>query len=161
MKKINEYDTWKLVERKNKKDIIDTKWVFTKKLNGRYTARLIARGFKQKNCIDVYAPVASSETIKFILSYSCQNGLNIEIVDIDSAFLNGRVSPEVYIEYPEGYNDDTDRIYKLKKSMYGLSESPRDWYTCLNEYLESLGYEKNDADCAYTYMVQEKLQYTS
>ena len=94
------------------------------------------------------------------MSYCCQNGLKIEVVDIDSAFLYGRVVSEIYIEQPEGYKDGSNRIYKLKKSMYGLSESPRDWYTCFDKYITSLGFEKNHAElCLYMHGKDENTMY--
>ncbi|XP_043494103.1 uncharacterized protein LOC122519004 [Polistes fuscatus] len=123
IKNINENKTWVLVNRKNSKNIIDTKWVYTKKVNGRFRARLVARGFKQKNAIDdIYAPVASNQ--------------------------------------PKGFSDGTDRVMKLVKSMYGLSESPRDWYRCFNKYVESLGFRTNGIElCLYVHDMGEIKEY--
>ena len=83
----------------------------------------------------VYYPVASSETSKFLMSFCSQNDLIIEQMDIETAFLNDKVSTEVYIRQPQGYEDGTDPVCKLVKSMYGLSESPRDWFDCFDEFV--------------------------
>ena len=63
---------------------------------------------------------------KILLSYCCQNVLIIEQMDVETAFLNGEVTSEVYVNQPKGYADGTNRVCKLSKALYGLKESPRD-----------------------------------
>ena len=119
--------TWKLVERVKGKDVLDVKWVYTRKSDDRYKARLVVRGFQQRNIADdMYSPVASNQTFKILLSYCCQNGLIIEQMNVETAFLNGEVTSEVYVNQPKGYADGTNRVCKLSKALYGLKESPRD-----------------------------------
>ena len=128
--------TWKLVERVKGKDVLDVKWVYTRKSDDRYKARLVVRGFQQRNVADdIYSPVASNETFKILLSYCCQNGLIIEQMNVETAFLNGEVTSEVYVNQPKGYADGTNRVCKLSKALYGLKESPRDWYECFDKYV--------------------------
>jgi hypothetical protein len=63
-----------------------------RKSDDRYKARLLVRGFLQKNVIDdIYSPVASNQTLKILLAYCCQNGLIIEQMDVETAFLNGEI----------------------------------------------------------------------
>ena len=67
-------------------------------------------------------------------------GLVIEQMDVETAFLNGNLASEVYVKEPEGYDDGTGRVCTLHKALYGLRESPRAWYECLDEFLRSLGF---------------------
>ena len=137
------------------------KWVYTKKSDNRYKARLVVRGFQQTDVIDdIYAPVAKSQTLKILLSYCCQNSLIIEQMDVETAFLNGKVTTEVYVNQPKGYEDGTKRVLKLYKALYGLRESPRDWYECLDEYLTKIGFIKSNVDlCLYIYGEGENIIY--
>jgi len=71
-------------------------------------------------------------------------------MDVETAFLNGKIKSEVYIKQPQGYEDGTNNVYKLNKALYGLRESPRLWYDCLNNYLSKLGFKKSNNDyCLY------------
>lgn len=152
--------TWELVESKGKR-AIDVKWVYNKKSNGTYKARLVVRGFQQKDEIDdIYAPVAKMQTLKTLLVYCCKMGLNIEQMDIETAFLNGKVTSEVYVNQPKGYEDETDRVCKLIKALYGLKESPRAWYECLDKFLSKLGFLRSKIDyCLYTLKLKENTVY--
>lgn len=89
-------------------------------------------------------------TLKLLLSYCCQNSLVIHQMDVETAFLNGRVLSEVYVKQPIGYENRTDKVYKLNKSLYGLKESPRAWYECFNDFLTNLGFHRSKYDyCLY------------
>ncbi|XP_067123573.1 LOW QUALITY PROTEIN: zinc finger protein 271-like, partial [Centruroides vittatus] len=130
--------------------VIDVKWIYRKKSESEYKARLVVRGFQQTDCIDdIYFPVAKMPTLKLLLSNCCQNSLNIHQMDIETTFLNGKVLSEVYVKQPVGYEDGTDRVYKLNKS-YGLRESPRAWYECFNDFLITLDFYRSKYDyCLY------------
>lgn len=148
---LNKNKTWKLVENVKNKKVLDVKWVYTIKSDNTYKARLVVRGFQQTDEIDdIYSPVAKMQTLKCLFSYCCQMGLCIEQMDMETAFLNGKVSSEVYIKQPQGYEDSTNRVCKLIKALYGLKESPRAWYECLDKFLINLGFERNNIDnCLY------------
>lgn len=90
------------------------------------------------------------ETLKILLSYCCQNGLKIEQMDVETAFLNGTIISEVYVNQPQGYQDGTGKVYKLCKSLYGLRESPRSWYECFHKFMNELKFERSKHDyCLY------------
>jgi hypothetical protein len=59
---------------------------------------------------------------------------------VKSAFLNGPIKEEVYVEQPPGFEDDRylDHVYKLSKALYGLKQAPRAWYECLRDFLISM-----------------------
>ena len=131
---------------------VDVKWVYTRKSDDKYKARLVVRGFQETDVIgDINAPVAKSQTLRFSFSYFCQNGLRIEQMDVETAFLNGKIESEVYVKQPKGYEDGTNGVFKLRKALYGLKESPREWYECFDEYMIKLGFGKSNVElCLYT-----------
>lgn len=135
---IEKNKTWKLVDKPKNKKALDLKWVYTNKLDGRKKARLVVRGYQQDETIDdIYSPVARMQTLKLLLAHCNQHKYFIDQMDVESAFLNGRVKSEVYVKQPVGYSDRSDKVLKLEKALYGLRESPRAWYECLDEYLKS------------------------
>lgn len=144
-------NTWKVVERPKDKKVIDVKWVYKKKNNNVYKARLVVRGFQQREYIEnVYSPVGKMQTLKILLSYCCKNNLFIEQMDVETAFLNGNVKTEVYINEPKGYETGDNKVCKLQKALYGLRESPRAWYDCFNKFIESLNFVRSNYDyCLY------------
>ena len=150
---INKNKTWKLVERPKNKKIIDVKWVFTNKTNNLKKARLVVRGFQQKEILeDIYSLVARLQTLKLLLTFCVQNKYLIEQMDVETAFLNGAIKSEVYVKQPDGYNDKTDRVYKLDKALYGLRESPRAWYECFDKFILSIGFKRSNSDyCLYIF----------
>ena len=79
-------------------------------------------------------------------------------MNVETAFLNGEVTSEVYVNQPNGYADGTNRVCKLSKALYGLKESRRECYECLDKYVTRLGFKKNNIElCIYIYMEREKM----
>jgi Reverse transcriptase (RNA-dependent DNA polymerase) len=119
IKAIDRNNTWELAELPKGSQPIGVKWVFKKKINvqgeiERYKARLVAKGYKQKVEIDydeVFAPVVRMETIWLLISQAAQFKWLIFEMDIKSAFLNGVLEKDVYIEQPSGYMKEKRRRY--------------------------------------------------
>ena len=76
MNSLKKNKTWVLVEKPKNEKVLDLKWIYTKKSENVYKARIVVRGYQQADVLDdVYSPVAKTQTLKVLLSYSCQNGL--------------------------------------------------------------------------------------
>jgi hypothetical protein len=128
---IEKNDTWELVPRPKNKYVIDTKWVFRNKLNEdghvtRNKARLVCKGYAQIEGIDfeeTFSLVARMEAIRLILAYACSKNVKIYQMDVKSAFLNGELEEEVYIEQPEGFqlSENTDYVGKCLTGSACLS----------------------------------------
>ena len=75
----------------------------------------------------MFAPIARMETIRLIISQAAQFKWPIFQMDVKSAFLNGVLEEEVYLEQPRGYvkNGEEKKVLKLKKALYGLKQAPR------------------------------------
>jgi hypothetical protein len=148
-------EVWSLVECP-KQNVIVTKWVFRNKQdeNGVVTknkARLVAKGYTEVEGLDfgeTYEPVARLEAIRILLAFATHHNFKLHQMDVKSAFLNGPISEEVYVEQPPGFEDPQfpNHVYKLHKALFGLKQAPRAWYECLKEFLLKKGFEIGKAD---------------
>ncbi|KAG9446373.1 hypothetical protein H6P81_012501 [Aristolochia fimbriata] len=149
---IEKNDTWTLTTLPLGKKSIGVKWVYKTKYqsNGeidKLKARLVVKGYRQKMGIDyfeVFAPVARLDTVRMILSLAAQMKWTTYQMDVQSAFLNGFLDEEVYVDQPDGYvqTGKEHMVYKLKKSLYGLKQAPRAWYTRIDEYFMKRGFAR-------------------
>jgi hypothetical protein len=127
-------EVWSLVPHL-KQNIVRTKWVFCNKQDEhrvvtRNKARLVAKGYAQVAGLDfeeTFAPVARLESIRILLAYAAHHSFRLFQMDVKSAFLNGPIKEEVYVEQPPGFEDDRypDHVFKLSKVLYGLKQAPR------------------------------------
>ncbi|KAA0031828.1 copia protein [Cucumis melo var. makuwa] len=163
IKAIKKNDTWELSTLPNGKKAVGVKWVLKIKKNEkgeveRYKARLVAKGYYQRKGIDydeVFAPVARLETIRLLIALAAQNNWKIFQMDVKSAFLNGYLEEEVYLEQPPGYSvkGQDDKVLKLKKALYGLKQAPRMWNSRINKYFLDNGYWR----CPYEHSLYIKV----
>ncbi len=155
---LHENGTWELVNLPKGEKALKTKWVFKLKRDCnneiiRYKARLVAKGFTQREGIDydeTFAPVVRYASIRFLIALAVEHNLQIDQMDAITAFLQGDIEENIYVEQPEGLADGTQRVYKLKKAMYGLKQAGRQWNLKLEAALESFGLKKSKMDpCVY------------
>ena len=132
---IEKNKTWELVERPKEKEVIGVKWIYKTKLNPdgsiqKNKARLVGNGYSQQPGVDyqeTFASVARLDTSSALIALVAQNGWFLYQLDVKSAFLNGALEEEVYVDQPQDFavKGKEDKIYKLKKSLYGLKQAPR------------------------------------
>eukprot|EP00253_Pinus_taeda_P032988 PITA_32988 len=128
LEQIEKNNTWELVPRPKDKNVIGTKWIFKNKLNEngeviRNKARLVCKGYAQQEGIDfedTFAPVARLEAIRMFLALSSFQKFKVFQMDVKSAFLNGDLEEEVYIDQPDGFilGNDPNLVCRLKKALY-------------------------------------------
>ena len=122
----------------------------------KFKARLVIQGFKQKSGIDyfdTYAPVARISTIRLLIALASIHNLIIHQMDVKTAFLNGELDEEVYMNQPQGFimPGNENKVCKLIKSLYGLKQAPKQWHQKFDEVVLSSGYVLNQADkCVYS-----------
>ena len=156
LEQIEKNNTLELVPRPKNKNVLGTKWVFKNKLNEngeviRNKARLVCKGYAQQEGIDfeeTFSPVGRLEAIRMFLALSSFQNFKVFQMDVKSAFLNGDLEEEVYIEQPDGFilGNDPNLVCRLKKALYGLKKAPRAWYYRLDKYLHQQGFSKGSAD---------------
>jgi hypothetical protein len=132
---IEKNKTWELVDRPGDKNIIGVKWIFRTKLNAdssinKFKARLVVKGYAQVYGVDysdTFAPVARMDTIRLLLVVAAHRNWKVFQLDVKSAFLNGVLQEEIYVEQPAGFvvQGKADKVYLLKKALYGLKQAPR------------------------------------
>ena len=99
---------------------------------------------------ETFAPVARLESIRILLAIASHLNFKLYQMDVKSAFLNGMLQEEVYVEQPKGFVDPhrPDDVYKLKRALYGLKQAPRAWYDRLTAYLTEHDFKRGFADIA-------------
>lgn len=149
-------ETWYLTDLPLGKKAIGVKWVYKIKRNAdgtvsRYKARLVAKGYAQEKGIDydeTFAPTSRMTTVRCMLALAGQFGWTIHQLDITTAFLNGDIHEEVYVQQPTGFRvrGQEAKVCRLQKALYGLKQSPRAWYEKIDSYLASQGFLKSSAE---------------
>jgi hypothetical protein len=105
---------------------------------------------------ETYAPVAKLESIR----YATYHGFKLYEMDVKSAFLNGPIKEEVYVEQLPAFEDSEypSHVYKFSKALYGLKQAPRAWYECLRDFLITDGFKVGKADPThFTKTIEEDL----
>ena len=149
LKALQENKTWIIVDKLPKMNIIKNRWVFNKKIKEdnttRFKARLVAKGFTQVFGIDyfnTYAPVAKMDSIRMFLSISIQENLILNQYDVKTAYLNGTLKENLFMEIPEGIETSKNKCCKLIKSIYGLKQSGRVWNEEINNTLIEWNFQR-------------------
>nr|GEW89912.1 retrovirus-related Pol polyprotein from transposon TNT 1-94 [Tanacetum cinerariifolium]GEW89915.1 retrovirus-related Pol polyprotein from transposon TNT 1-94 [Tanacetum cinerariifolium] len=155
---IKKNKTWELVDHPAGQKLVSCKWLFKIKegIEGvqkpRYKARLVARGFTQRVCIDyneVFSLVVRHTSIWVILALNACRDYKLEQLDVKMAFLHGNLEEVIYMRQPPRY-EQGNKVCLLKKSLYGLKQSPRQWYKRFDEYMLSNGFKRSSYDsCVY------------
>ena len=130
------------------------KWVLKRKRTKeghieRYKARLVAKGFTQQKGIDyneVFASVVKHSTVRAILAMAAVKDYEIEQIDVKTAFLNGPLEEDIYMEIPEFYEFGKNKVLKLMRALYGLKQAARAWHMELSRVLKKHGFEVSYAD---------------
>jgi hypothetical protein len=162
--------TWELTELPKGKKPIGCKWVFKKKEavsekeGERFKARLVAKGYSQRHGIDydeVFSPVVRHTSIRAVLALVADQDLELEQLDVKTAFLHGNLEEEIFMEQPEGFKQlgTENLVCRLKKSLYGLKQSPRQWYKRFDSYMIQIGYTRCEYDCCVYVRILEDGSY--
>ena len=154
-------ETWELFELPHGRNAIRCKWIFNVKYtcDGKvesFKGCLVAKGYSQQYGIDydeTFSPVVRFSSIRALLTYAVQNDMLIHQMDVVTAFLNGKLDEEIYMQQPEGYIEPgkVHLVCKLKKSLYGLKQSPRCWNKAFQEYVEIIRFSQSTADPILTF----------
>ncbi|KAG8472156.1 hypothetical protein CXB51_036420 [Gossypium anomalum] len=161
MESLHKNKTWDLVKLPKGKKTVRCKWVFKKKEGTpgveepKYKARLVAKGYSQVPGVDftdVFSPVVKHSSIRALLGIVAMHDLELEQLDVKTAFLHGELEEDIYMQQPEGFtvSEKEDYVCLLKKSLYGLKQSPRQWYKRFDSFMTSHDFKRSSFDsCVY------------
>ena len=152
--------TWELVDLPPGCEPLGYRWIFKRKMKAdgsvdKYKARLVIKGYKQKEGLDyfdTYAPVTRVTSIRMVLAIAALRKLEIHQMDVKTAFLNGELDEEIYMDQPEGFSapGQEGKVCKLVKSLYGLKQAPKQWHQKFDEVMLDNGFKINECDkCVY------------
>lgn len=187
-------NTWDIVENPNDSQIIRNKLILQTKYKAdgkvaKRKARLVAKGYTQQYGTDfseTFAPVMRASSIRLIMALSAELGLKVHQMDVVTAYLNGEIEEELFMEIPEQLNAILEEIISeskeehpevvktsmkwlqqmkkgnkvclIRKALYGLRQSGRQWYRRLDAELRKLLLKPLDADpCVYWSKINENL----
>ena len=144
---LKENDVYDVVDLPPGRKVVGSRWVFKVKQNSdgsieRYKARLVAQGFSQQPGVDfdeIFSPVVRYDSLRLLLALSASKGWRPRQLDIKTAFLYGILKEEVYMQLPEG-SRIAGKVAKLNRCIYGLKQSPREWYSRLVTFLTPYGF---------------------
>uniref|UniRef100_A0A2N9FK26 CCHC-type domain-containing protein n=1 Tax=Fagus sylvatica TaxID=28930 RepID=A0A2N9FK26_FAGSY len=165
---ISKNEVWDLTELPTGRKPVGCKWILRKKYKAdgsldKYKARLVAKGFTQQpgvDFVDTYSPVAKFASIQIIMVVAARLDLELHQLDVKTAFLNGDLKEEIYMDQPNGFQikGQEGKVCRLKKSLYGLKQSSRQWYLKFHQAILDIGYEMSPLDhCVYVWRDKEKL----
>ncbi|KAH9751848.1 retrovirus-related pol polyprotein from transposon RE1 [Citrus sinensis] len=157
MRSLQKNQTWELVDLPPGKKPVGCRWIYTIKYKAdgsieRYKARLVAKGYTQTYGIDytdTFAPVAKINTIRILLSLVVNLDWPVQQFDVKNAFVHGDLSEEIYMDLPPGCSGPerlNQKVCKLKKSLYGLKQSPRAWFGKFTKAMVRFGYNQSNSD---------------
>ncbi|CAL2257771.1 unnamed protein product [Prunus armeniaca] len=147
---------WELVQLPQGCRPIGCKWIYktkrdSKGLIDRYKGRLVAKGFTQQAGVDyneTFSPIFTKDSFRVMMALVTHFNLYLHQMDVKTAFLNGDLYEEIYMQQPEGFIQEgrEDQVCKLRKSIYGLKQASRQWYLKFNEVVRSHGYSESPVD---------------
>ncbi|GJY08243.1 retrovirus-related pol polyprotein from transposon TNT 1-94 [Tanacetum coccineum] len=152
--------TWELVDLPPGCKPLGYKWIFKKKMkaNGtidKYKARLVIKGYRQREGLDyfdTYSPVTRITSIRMVLAIAALRNLEVHQMDVKTAFLNGDLEEEIYMNQPEGFiaPGQEGKVCRLVKSLYGLKQAPKQWHQKFDHTMLESGFKINECDkCVY------------
>lgn len=160
---LRENNSWEVVPLPDGRTQTKGKWVFTLKQGKthndvQFKARYVACGYSQKQGIDydeTFSPTTRFTSIRALLQKAANEELHIHQMDVKGAYLNAPIDKEIYVQQPIGFEVRSDSGRQLscllRKSLYGLKQSGRNWHHTLTEYLRAEGFEASKVDpCTYT-----------
>ncbi|GJT38372.1 putative RNA-directed DNA polymerase [Tanacetum coccineum] len=152
---------WNLVDTTTGLKTVGCKWIFKKKtdMDGKvhtYKARLVAKGYTQTHGIgyeETFSPVAKIKSIRIMLAIAAFHDYEIWKMDVKTAFLNGKLTEDVFMAQLEGFENAKypTRVCKLQKAIYGLKQASRSWNLCFYEKVTQFGFSISE-DESYIYV---------
>ena len=156
----DENGTWRPAVLPDGRKALTARWVFKLKYDGegsvnRFKARLVARGFQQKEGIDyeeTFSPAVKSDSYRVLFAIAAARGWDVHQYDFKTAFLNGDLLQSLFMKAPDGVPVPKGHVLQLIKTLYGLKQAPRAWYDKLRQALIADGWRVLTSDsCVFAH----------
>jgi Reverse transcriptase (RNA-dependent DNA polymerase) len=150
MRSLSKNHTWDLVDLPKDQKAVKCKWVYCIKFGAdgkpnRFKARLVAKGFTQILGLDydeTFSLVTCLDSIWILLALAMLEDWEIHQINVKTAFLNGNLDEEIYMQQPEGFiaAGQSGKVCRLRKALYGLKQASRQWHRKLHSALGKIGF---------------------
>jgi len=145
MDALDKLKVWHLEPLPEGRKAVKSKWVFKKKADGHFCARLVAKGFTQLEGVDfdeTLSPVTRFESLRLLLALAMLEDWEIHQMDVKSAFLHGKLKEEIYMEQPIGFitAGKEHMVCRLQKALYGLKQASHTWNLQFHGVLTELSF---------------------
>jgi Reverse transcriptase (RNA-dependent DNA polymerase) len=151
---------------------VGCKWIFKIKCDSigkieQYKVRLVVKGFTQKEGVDfneIFLSVSKKDSLRIVLALVAHYDLELHQMDVKTAFLNGELEEEVYMDQSKGFSigGKEHMVCILKRSLYELRQCSRRWYLKFNNIITSFGFKENIVDrCIYIKVSGSKIFFSS
>lgn len=152
-----QFGTWRYVRRPEDQAVVSTKWVFNIKYTAdgridRFKARLVARGFSQREGLDyedTFAPVIRLESLRILFALAATYNLKAHLLDATNAYVGSKLDKQIFMEIPEGVDPksyDPNDVCEILQSLYGLRQSGHLWNEKVKKFVISIGFRQSTAD---------------
>ena len=156
MQSLHDNNVFEWVARPKDKNVIKSKWVYDIKRRPdgseiKKKARFVAKGFSQiqgHDYWDTFSPTAKATSLRILFAKAASEDMAIKQLDVSTAYLYAPIEEEIYIEPPKGHipQAKNDMVWKLKKSLYGLKQSGRNWNRTMDTFFQENGFKRSQAD---------------
>jgi hypothetical protein len=147
--------TWAMVQETypeyKKSDIGYLFYVYDFKFSGEHRVRLVFDGSRQSQTTykETYAPTVRAESVRLFHIYCVEEGLHIGQYDVPQAFLKADIDHDIFVYPPNGQSEFPGQILKLRRALYGGKQSAFLWFTMMNTFLLSLGFQSSPLDSCF------------
>jgi transposase InsO family protein len=150
-----QFGTWRYVQRPKDQSVVTCKWTFLVKYDAdgrveRFKARLVARGFSQREGLDfedTFAPVIRLESLRILFALAVMYNLTAHLLDATNAYVGSQIDKQIFMETPEGVKtDQPGQVCELLRSLYGLKQSAHLWQQKVKKFVTAKGFRQSTAD---------------
>jgi len=132
LKSLKNRDVYEIVDLPKGRKAVKNRWVFNIKPDGHYQSCLVAKGFSQVESIDfnkLFSLVVHYKTTRLLLAVAIFENLDIQSVDVKTAYLYGNLDEKIYMEQPEGFKlpGKENKVWRLHKALYSLKQAGLFW----------------------------------
>ena len=161
-------NTYELTDLPAGRSVVGGRWVYDVKRGPTgeeaYKARYVAKGYSQVPELDykeTFSPTARMTSVRLLMQFVAGGDYHVHQLDFKNAYLQADIDVELYVQKPEGYSEnvfkndeneniENNKVWRLKKSLYGLKQSGRNWNSVLSDFLIKCNFTQSLSDnCLY------------